>query len=225
MEDSRVQTGEHRTVSVSDDNLQKVVTHGIFSIDGEDFAVDNNIWIVGDDREVVVIDAAHEAAPIVAAVGARRVAGILCTHGHNDHINVAVELAEALDAPVALHPDDRMLWDTVHPDHEPHVALAEGQRIKAGGVTLVAMHTPGHSPGGVSFYDSTRSRVFAGDTLFRGGPGATGRSFSSFPTIIESIRTRLLTLPSGTVVHTGHGDDTTIADEAPHLDEWIARGH
>jgi glyoxylase-like metal-dependent hydrolase (beta-lactamase superfamily II) len=66
--------------------------------------------------------------------------------------------------------------------------------------------------------------VFSGDTLFRGGPGATGRSYSDFPTIIESIRSRLLTLPGETVVHTGHGDDTTIGAEAPHLAEWIARG-
>ena len=67
--------------------------------------------------------------------------------------------------------------------------------------------------------------VFSGDTLFRGGPGATGRSFSDFGTIVESIRRRLLVLPPTTVVHTGHGDDTTIGEEAPHLDEWLARGH
>jgi glyoxylase-like metal-dependent hydrolase (beta-lactamase superfamily II) len=67
--------------------------------------------------------------------------------------------------------------------------------------------------------------VFSGDTLFRGGPGATGRSFSDFPTIIDSVRTKLLTLPRDTTVHTGHGEDTTIGDEAPHLDEWIARGY
>jgi glyoxylase-like metal-dependent hydrolase (beta-lactamase superfamily II) len=67
--------------------------------------------------------------------------------------------------------------------------------------------------------------VFSGDTLFNGGPGATGRSYSDFPTIIESIRERLLALPDETVVHTGHGDDTSIGAEKPHLDEWIARGH
>ncbi len=118
-----------------------------------------------------------------------------------------------------------MLWDAVHPRRPPDIALVDGARVVAGDVTLLAMHTPGHSPGGVSFYDAAGRRVFAGDTLFRGGPGATGRSFSSFPTIIDSIRTRLLTLPDETVVHTGHGDDTTIGAEAPHLDEWIARGN
>jgi glyoxylase-like metal-dependent hydrolase (beta-lactamase superfamily II) len=76
----------------------------------------------------------------------------------------------------------------------------------------------------VSLYDAGAGVVFSADTLFNGGPGATGRSFSDFPTIIESIRTKLLTLPADTVVHTGHGDDTRIGDEAPHLEEWIARG-
>ncbi len=86
------------------------------------------------------------------------------------------------------------------------------------------MHTPGHSPGSVCFRVADLGLVFTGDTLFAGGPGATGRSFSDFPTIIESIRTRLLVLPPETLVHPGHGDDTTIGAEAPHLQEWIARG-
>ena len=118
-----------------------------------------------------------------------------------------------------------MLWDNVYPDRGPDLTIEDGTRFAAGGVELVAIHTPGHSPGGVSLLDDANARVFAGDTLFKGGPGATGRSNSDFPTIIESIRTRLLTLPGETVVHTGHGDSTTIADEAPHLEEWIARGH
>ena len=194
--------------------LDRVVTHGTFSIDGEDFEVDNNIWIVGDDDECIVIDAAHEAAPIVAGVGGRRVTMILCTHGHNDHINVAVEVADVLDAPVAIHPDDRMLWDVVHPDRAPDRSIADGDEFGVGGTTLRALHTPGHSPGGVSLYDEANHRVFSGDTLFKGGPGATGRSFIDHDTIMRSIRTRLLTLPPETVVHTGHGDDTTIGQEA-----------
>jgi glyoxylase-like metal-dependent hydrolase (beta-lactamase superfamily II) len=193
--------------------LDHVVTHGTFSIDGEDFAVDNNIWIVGNDDECLVIDAAHEAAPIIEGIAGRRVVAIVCTHGHNDHINAAVELADAVDAPIALHPADRMLWDVVNPDRAPDRVIADGEEFVAGGVRLVALHTPGHSPGGVSLYDEANQRVFSGDTLFKGGPGATGRSFSDFDTIVDSIRTRLLTLRPNTVVHTGHGDDTTIAAE------------
>ena len=202
-----------------------VVTSGTFSIDGEDFDVDNNIWIVGDDDECLVVDAAHESQPIVDAVGGRRVVAVVCTHGHNDHINAAVDVADAVGAPIAIHPDDLMLWDNVHPGRAPDLLIEDGARFEVAGTTLVALHTPGHSPGGVSLHDADAHAVFGGDTLFKGGPGATGRSFSDFPTIIESIRTRLLTLPPDTVVYTGHGDPTTVGDEAPHLDEWVARGH
>ena len=194
--------------------LDRVVTHGTFSIDGEDFDVDNNIWIIGDDTECLVIDAAHEVAPIVAGVDGRRVVAVVCTHGHNDHINVAVELADSVGAPIAIHADDRMLWDVVNPTRPPDSFIADGDSFMAGGVEVVAMHTPGHSPGGVSLYDAADGLVFSGDTLFNGGPGATGRSFSNYDTIVESIRTRLFTLPPDTVVHTGHGEDTTIATEA-----------
>lgn len=87
------------------------------------------------------------------------------------------------------------------------------------------LHTPGHAPGAVCLHAPRLSALFSGDTLFSGGPGATGRSYSDFPTIIRSISQRLLTLPQDTVVHTGHGDTTTIGAEAPHLKEWIERGH
>jgi glyoxylase-like metal-dependent hydrolase (beta-lactamase superfamily II) len=205
--------------------VERVVTSGIFSLDGQDFAVDNNIWLVGDDTQVIVIDAAHDAGPIAAAVGDRRVLMIIATHGHNDHINAAAELSARVHAPIALHPDDLTLWSHVYPDRSPDLALAAGQAIDFAGQHLEVLHTPGHSPGGVCLYSPGLGVVFSGDTLFAGGPGATGRSFSDFPTIIDSIRARLLALPPETVVHTGHGDDTTIGAEAPHLDEWIARGH
>ncbi len=90
---------------------------------------------------------------------------------------------------------------------------------------LHVLHTPGHAPGAICLYAPELNALFSGDTLFQGGPGATGRSFSDFGEIIDSIRDKLLTLPPETVVYTGHGPTTTIGDEAGHLDEWIARGH
>jgi glyoxylase-like metal-dependent hydrolase (beta-lactamase superfamily II) len=205
--------------------IEQVTTAGVFSLDGQDFDVENNIWLIGDDQEVLVVDAAHDAAPIVAAVGDRSVRAILCTHGHNDHINAADELSRATGgAPVLLHPDDEMLWDVVYPDRKPDGAVRDGDELEVAGERLRIVHTPGHSPGGVCLLGPD-GHVFGGDTLFNGGPGATGRSYSDFPTIIDSIRDRLLVLPGDTVVHTGHGESTTIGAEAPHLDEWIARGH
>jgi glyoxylase-like metal-dependent hydrolase (beta-lactamase superfamily II) len=197
--------------------IERVVTAGIFSLDGEDFEVENNIWIVGDEHEVMVVDAAHDHRPIVDAVGGRAVAAIVATHGHNDHINAAGALADALGAPVWLHPDDLMLWADVHPDRRPDGLLADGMTLAAGGVTLEVLHTPGHSPGGVCLHERSGRVVFSGDTLFHGGPGATGRSFSDLPTLLASIRSRLLVLPGETRVLTGHGDETTIGAEAAGL--------
>ncbi len=193
--------------------IDRVVVGGVFSLDGQDFDVDNNVWLVGDDDEVLVIDAPHDAAPILAAIGGRTVTAVLLTHGHNDHIGAAVALREATGAPVWFHPADRMLWDVVHPSASPDRDLDEGLEFPVAGVTLQALHTPGHSPGSTCLYSPDLGTVFTGDTLFSGGPGATGRSYSDEPTILESIRTRLLTLPPETVVRTGHGDDTTVGAE------------
>ncbi len=204
--------------------VERLVTSGVFSLDGQDFDVDNNVWIVGDGAEVIVVDAAHEAGTILDTVGDRTLVAVVCTHAHNDHINAVAEVVAATGAPVYLHPDDRMLWDVVNPDLVPR-PLADGDVISIAGTDLQVLHTPGHSPGGVCLYSPDLGAVLSGDTLFHGGPGATGRSFSHFPTILDSIRERLLALPSGTRVLTGHGDETTIGAEAASYDEWVARGH
>ncbi|HMS74381.1 MBL fold metallo-hydrolase [Gordonia sp. (in: high G+C Gram-positive bacteria)] len=204
--------------------VQSVVTSGTFSLDGGTWDVDNNIWVIGDENEVVIIDAAHNAAPILETVGDRTVKAIVLTHGHNDHVTVAPELSRATGAPILLHPGDDMLWNQTHPD-VAHVDLEDGQRISVAGTELTVINTPGHSPGSCVVYAPEAGILFSGDTLFHGGPGATGRSFSSFPTIIESIRDKIFTLDPETKVYTGHGEGTSIVDEAPHLEEWIARGH
>ena len=199
--------------------IDHAVTSGTFSLDGETFDVDNNIWVIGDDTECVVIDAPHSVDDILAVVGNRKVRAIVCTHAHDDHVRVAPALRERVVAPILLHPDDRPLWELTHggPDDVDaylwDVDLADGQEIEVAGSKLVVLHTPGHAPGAVCLYVPDLACVFTGDTLFQGGPGATGRSYSDRPTLEASIRAKLFVLPEETVVHTGHGDDTTISAE------------
>ncbi len=193
--------------------IELVTTDGIFALDGGEWEVTNNIWIVGDDREVIVIDAAHDHETIVGAVSGRRVKAIVLTHGHNDHINAAVPLRDAVNAPILLHDADHMLWEAVWPDDQPDGAVVPGELLKVAGHELGIVHTPGHSPGCCCFHDVASGVLFSGDTLFCGGPGATGRSHSDEPTILRSIRDQLLSLPDHTVVHTGHGGSTTIGAE------------
>lgn len=216
-----------KTVISGTVRVENLVTSGTFSLDGGTWEVDNNVWIVGTDDECYVLDPAHDAAAIADAVQGRRVLGVILTHGHDDHIRAAREFAQAVDAPIHLNPADEMLWDQVYSERFDH-EISDGQEFSVGGVTLTAISTPGHSPGSTCFYAPELGEggvVFSGDTLFNGGPGATGRSYSSFDTIIESIREKLLTLPESTVVLTGHGDSTSIGAEKPNLQEWIDRGH
>jgi glyoxylase-like metal-dependent hydrolase (beta-lactamase superfamily II) len=190
--------------------IEHLVTSGTFSLDGQTFDVDNNVWLLGDDDEVVVIDAPHDADAIEAAVGGRNLVAVVCTHAHDDHVRYAPEVGERLSAPVLLHPDDRVLWDLVHARHEPDGALRDGMDLEVAGTRLTVLHTPGHAPGAVCLH--------APDL------GVTGRSYSDFPTILSSIRSRLFTLPPETRVLTGHGDETTVGAEAPSYDEWVKRG-
>jgi glyoxylase-like metal-dependent hydrolase (beta-lactamase superfamily II) len=197
--------------------LDHAVSSGTFSLDGATYDVDNNIWVVGDDDECVVIDAPHSVEDILAVVGDRRVRAIVCTHAHDDHVRVAPALREAVVAPIMLHPDDKVLWELTHTDYLWDLDLADGATIEVGGTSLQVLHTPGHAPGAVCLYAPDLGCVFTGDTLFQGGPGATGRSYSDSDLIKESIRAKLFALPDETVVHTGHGDDTTIGAEKAAL--------
>ncbi|MGN6253014.1 MAG: MBL fold metallo-hydrolase [Marmoricola sp.] len=201
--------------------VDHAVLSGTFSLDGETHDVDNNLWVLGDDQECVVIDAPHDVDAILAVVGDRRVRAIVCTHAHDDHVRVAPALRERVNqgqgAPILLHPDDRPLWELTHPDLLWDVDLSDGQRLEVAGTTLEVLHTPGHAPGAVCLLARDLGCVFTGDTLFQGGPGATGRSFSDRPTLEASLRERLFDLPADTVVHTGHGADTTIGAERAAL--------
>ena len=198
---------------MTDVRVDSAVISGTFSLDGETFDVDNNVWVVGNDDECIVIDAPHDVAAILDVVGSRRVLAVVCTHAHDDHVRVAPELAAAVDAPILLHPDDAPVWELTHPDTQPDGQLAAGTSLVVGDASLLVLHTPGHSPGAVCLYAPDLGVVFTGDTLFQGGPGATGRSFSDRDTLVRSIQELLFTLPGDTVVHTGHGPSTTIDAE------------
>jgi glyoxylase-like metal-dependent hydrolase (beta-lactamase superfamily II) len=197
--------------------IDHATTSGTFSLDGETHEVENNIWVVGDDEECVVIDAPHSVEEILAVVGGRAVKAIICTHAHDDHVGVAPELREATHAPILMHPDDKPLWELTHTDHLWDVDLEDGQTVTIGGAALKVLHTPGHAPGAICLYVHDLGCVFTGDTLFQGGPGATGRSFSDERVIRASIQRRLFDLPDDTVVHTGHGADTTIGAERENV--------
>jgi glyoxylase-like metal-dependent hydrolase (beta-lactamase superfamily II) len=167
--------------------VEKVVTSGTFSLDGGTWEVDNNVWVLGNDTKCIIIDAAHDAHPTINAVNTRKVVAVLLTHRHDDHITAVGEVSDATRGPSYLHPDDRMLWDVVcaaAPDHE----LADGDVFTVGEVDLHVLHAPGRSRGACCFHAPELGAVFSGDTLFNGGPEATGRSFSDFlPSSTRSI--------------------------------------
>ena len=203
--------------------IQHLVTAGNHDPQGPPVH-ENNVWLVGDDSEVLVIDPAHDPQKVADAVGDRRVVAVVLTHGHWDHVREAREFAGLVkNPPLYLSPEDEFLWAESHGD-APFEPLLEGKRFDVGGTSISAWGTPGHTPGSMSLYCEDLGVVFTGDTLFEGGPGATHWDYSSFPRIIASIQSQLLTLPDATVVHTGHGPSTTIGAESGSLQEWMDRG-
>jgi glyoxylase-like metal-dependent hydrolase (beta-lactamase superfamily II) len=180
---------------------------------------ENNVFVVRckGTGDAVIIDAANEHELLLQVSKETGVRRVLTTHGHFDHIQ-AVEAVRDAGIDVGIAPEDAAMlpsYDFVIPDDDV---------IEVGDLRLRTVHTPGHTPGSTCFLLEGHPVVFSGDTLFPGGPGNTKFENASFDQIIESIDRRLFTLPEETLVLPGHGLDTTIGTERPHLDEWIARG-
>jgi glyoxylase-like metal-dependent hydrolase (beta-lactamase superfamily II) len=180
---------------------------------------DNNVYVLTDEKskEALLIDAANEADRIIKELDGLKVRHILTTHGHQDHVQALRAVRERTGASFSCHELDESMMPMAA-DHR----IKDGERFRFGNYDVVALHTPGHTPGSVCFLAG--ERLFSGDTLFPGGPGNTANPSASFQTIIGSIKDRLFTLPDETEVLPGHGKPTTIGNERPHLDEWIERG-
>ena len=183
---------------------------------------DGTAWVVGDDDEVIVIDPGQDAAGVLEAVGDREILAVICTHGHPSHVAAAIEVAGRDEAPVALHPADRLNWRATHPDDAAEIEMADGGRFDVAGVELEVIHTPGHTPGSVSLYCADLEVVFTGDTLLASGPAPHEGEFPDFPGQLTAIGERLLGLPPRTRVLAGHGEESTIADAAKRFDHWVS---
>ena len=180
---------------------------------------DNNVFVMRcrATGDAVLLDAANEHEKLLELCQRLNVRRVLETHGHWDHIQAVPQLRDAGYSVAVTAEDAAML-----PSYDE--VLEDESVIQIGDIRLHTIHTPGHTPGSMCFLVEGSPVLFSGDTLFPGGPGATKFPGSSFPTIIESIDRKLLTLPVDTLVLPGHGDDTTIGTERPHLQEWIDRG-
>ncbi len=187
-----------------------------------------NCSIIGDSvtKQAVVIDPGGAPEQILHEVQALglTVSHILHTHAHLDHFLASSEIKKATGAAICLHQDDLQLWNNLElqcrvfgvsyvPALPPDHWLTDEEKVMLGQVPIVAIHTPGHTPGSISFYLPNDKLVLAGDTLFRGSIGRTDLWGGNFEAIEQSIRERLYTLDEATTVITGHGPDTEIGLE------------
>jgi glyoxylase-like metal-dependent hydrolase (beta-lactamase superfamily II) len=179
---------------------------------------DNNVFVVRcrHTGDAVLLDAANEHERLLELCSSLGVRTVLETHGHQDHIQAVPAVRDAGYLVGVTAEDATML-----PSYD--YLLEDDTMIEVGRLRLHTITTPGHTPGSICFRLVGKPLVFSGDTLFPGGPGATHFQHGDFDTIIESIDRRLLTLPPDTIVLPGHGGNTTIGTERPHLQEWIDR--
>jgi glyoxylase-like metal-dependent hydrolase (beta-lactamase superfamily II) len=185
---------------------------------------ETNAWIIGDDEEVIVIDPGRDGAGVLRAVGDREVLAVICTHGHPDHVAGALEVAGPDEAPVALHPKDRLLWRDAHPEADAEIEMAGGGIFEVADVQLEVIHTPGHTDGSVCLYCEDLAAVFTGHALAAGGPVPHDGEFHDFAGQLTAIGEYLLTLPGSTRVLPGEGEETTIAAAEKQFDSWVAAG-
>jgi glyoxylase-like metal-dependent hydrolase (beta-lactamase superfamily II) len=185
---------------------------------------ETNAWIIGDDDEVIVIDPGRDQAAVLDVVGEREVLAVICTHGHPDHVAAALEVAEADEAPVALHPKDRLLWRYAHPENDAEIEMADGGVFEVADVRLEVIHAPGHTAGSVCLYCEDLDAVFTGHVLVAGGPVPHDGEFPDFAGQLTAIGEFLLTLPGRTRVLPGQGEETTITAVEKQFDSWVTAG-
>jgi glyoxylase-like metal-dependent hydrolase (beta-lactamase superfamily II) len=183
-----------------------------------------NTWIVGDDQEVIVIDPGADSAGVLNVVGDREVLAVICTHGHAGHVAAALEVAERDEAPVALHPADRMLWREAHPVEAADIEMEDGGIFEVADVELEVIHAPGHTAGSVCLYCEELGAVFTGHVLLASGPAPHDGEFPGFADQLTAIGENLLTLPGGTRVLPGTGPQTTVEAAETRFDSWVSAG-
>jgi len=180
-------------------------------------SMENNSYVLEDPstHDALFVDACFEPETLEAACDGANIVAIVQTHGHFDHVQALAELKVRLGVPVLAYPGEEY---PVTIDR----FLQDEEIIPFGSKEARVLHTPGHTPGGICL--SVGHHLISGDTLFPGGPGNTWGDSEAFRSITASLGDKLFVLPDATRVYPGHGDDTTIGAEKPHLDEWIERG-